>query len=134
MNYEVDKKQHDMLLELSERDIKELKRVRGVISGYTKYEQELVNDLTVRMKAYGLSELGDLRLVKEFGLETVEFGKVLDNILNEELVKKIMVNIDIEKTIENLKEKSGYSEVQIKPLIDLIKLKFGVVVERLEVK
>lgn len=134
MNYEVDKKQHDMLLELSERDIKELKRVRGVISGYTKYEQELVNDLTVRMKAYGLSELGDLRLVKEFGLETVEFGKVLDNILNEELVKKIMVNIDIEKTIDNLKEKSGYSEVQIKPLIDLIKLKFGVVVERLEVK
>lgn len=134
MNYEVDKKQHDMLLELSERDIKELKRVRGVISGYTKYEQELVNDLTVRMKAYGLSELGDLRLEKEFGLETVEFGKVLDNILNEELVKKIMVNIDIEKTIENLKEKSGYSEVQIKPLIDLIKLKFGVVVERLEVK
>lgn len=134
MSYEVDKKQHDMLLELSERDIKELKRVRGVISGYTKYEQELVNDLTVRMKAYGLSELGDLRLVKEFGLETVEFGKVLDNILNEELVKKIMVNIDIEKTIENLKEKSGYSEVQIKPLIDLIKLKFGVVVERLEVK
>lgn len=134
MSYEVDKKQHDMLLELSERDIKELKRVRGVISGYTKYEQELVNDLTVRMKAYGLSELGNLRLVKEFGLETVEFGKVLDNILNEELVKKIMVNIDIEKTIENLKEKSGYSEVQIKPLIDLIKLKFGVVVERLEVK
>lgn len=134
MSYEVDKKQHDMLLELSERDIKELKRVRGVISGYTKYEQELVNDLTVRMKAYGLSELGDLRLVKEFGLETVEFGKVLDNTLNEELVKKIMVNIDVEKTIDNLKEKSGYSEVQIKPLIDLIKLKFGVVVERLEVK
>lgn len=134
MSYEVENKQYEMLLELSERDIKELKRVRGVISGYTKYEQELVNDLTVRMKAYGLSELGDLRLEKEFGLETVEFGKVLDNILNEELVKKIMVNIDIEKTIENLKEKSGYSEVQIKPLIDLIKLKFGVVVERLEVK
>ena len=130
----MEKKQHEMLLELSEKDINELKRVREMLVSYKSYEKELVENLSVRMKANGLKELGNLKIVKEFGLESVEIGEVLDNILNETLGKTLVVRIDLEKTTENLREKMGYSEVQIRPLIDLLKLKLGNYVERLEVK
>lgn len=130
----MEKKQHEMLLELSEKDINELKRVREMLVSYKSYEKELVENLSVRMKANGLKELGNLKIVKEFGLESVEIGEVLDNILNETLGKTLVVRIDLEKTTENLREKRGYSEVQIRPLIDLLKLKLGNYVERLEVK
>lgn len=130
----MEKKQHEMLLELSEKDINELKRVREMLVSYKSYEKELVENLSVRMKANGLKELGNLKIVKEFGLESVEIGEVLDNILNETLGKMLVVRIDLEKTTENLREKRGYSEVQIRPLIDLLKLKLGNYVERLEVK
>lgn len=130
----MEKKQHKMLLELSEKDINELKRVREMLVSYKSYEKELVENLSVRMKANGLKELGNLKIVKEFGLESVEIGEVLDNILNETLGKILVVRIDLEKTTENLREKRGYSEVQIRPLIDLLKLKLGNYVERLEVK
>lgn len=130
----MEKKQHEMLLELSKKDINELKRVREMLVSYKSYEKELVENLSVRMKANGLKELGNLKIVKEFGLESVEIGEVLDNILNETLGKTLVVRIDLEKTTENLREKMGYSEVQIRPLIDLLKLKLGNYVERLEVK
>ncbi len=130
----MEKKQHEMLLELSKKDINELKRVREMLVSYKSYEKELVENLSVRMKANGLKELGNLKIVKEFGLESVEIGEVLDNILNETLGKTLVVRIDLEKTTENLREKRGYSEVQIRPLIDLLKLKLGNYVERLEVK
>ena len=83
----MEKKQHEMLLELSEKDINELKRVREMLVSYKSYEKELVENLSVRMKANGLKELGNLKIVKEFGLESVEIGEVLDNILNETLGK-----------------------------------------------
>ena len=105
-----------------------------MLVSYKSYEKELVENLSVRMKANGLKELGNLKIVKEFGLESVEIGEVLDNILNETLGKTLVVRIDLEKTTENLREKRGYSEVQIRPLIDLLKLKLGNYVERLEVK
>lgn len=130
----MEKKQHEMLLELSKKDINELKRVREMLVSYKSYEKELVENLSVRMKANGLKELGNLKIVKEFGLKSVEIGEVLDNILNETLGKMLVVRIDLEKTTENLREKRGYSEVQIRPLIDLLKLKLGNYVERLEVK
>ena len=126
----MDKTQVKMLLELSDKDIKELKRVRKVLSEYTKYEQKLVDDLTARMKANGLTELGDVKLVSERGLKTFELSDLTDTFLSDELQNKLIITVDIDKTIKNLQE-YGYTEAHIKPLVDHILLQVGTKIERL---
>ena len=119
-----------MLLELSDKDIKELKRVRKVLSEYTKYEQKLVDDLTTRMKANGLTELGDVKLVAEKGLKDFRLGNFVDSGVSNEFRDELFVTINIEKSIESLK-KYGFTDVHIKPLLDLIMIKVGTKIERL---
>lgn len=127
----MDKLQQAMLLELSDKDIKELKRVRKVLSEYGKYEQKLVDDLTARMKANGITELGDLKLVKEekfIGMEIFELNKTF---LDQTMLDRIIVTVDIDKTVENLKE-YGYTDVHIKPLVEhLNRWVDSILVERL---
>ena len=57
----MEKKQHEMLLELSKKDINELKRVREMLVSYKSYEKELVENLSVRMKANGLERTWELK-------------------------------------------------------------------------
>lgn len=113
-----------MLLELSDKDIKELKRVRKVLSEYTKYEQKLVDDLTARMKANGLTELGDVKLVTNKNIITAELGELTKPVLPYEVIDRLIVNIDIEKSTKNLRD-NNFNDVHIYPLFDILRIQFG---------
>ena len=113
----MDKIQYEMLLELSDKDIKELKRVRKVLSEYGKYEQKLVDDLTDRMKANGITELGDLKLVKENKFVGIEIFELNNTFLDQKLLDRIIVTVDINNTIKNLQE-YDYTQPYIQPLIE----------------
>lgn len=120
----MDKTQVKMLLELSDKDIKELKRVRKVLSEYTKYEQKLVDDLTARMKANGLTELGDVKLVTNKNIITAELGELTKPVLPYEVIDRLIVNIDIEKSTKNLRD-NNFNDVHIYPLFDILRIQFG---------
>ena len=66
---------YKMLLEVSEKDIKDYKHVLEKISNYDMYRKELVNNLYIRMKANNLSELGGVKIVKEPNISSIEIGK-----------------------------------------------------------
>lgn len=127
----MDKLQQAMLLELSEKDIKKLKTVRKVLDEYNKLNLKLTTDLITRMKANGITELGDLKLVKEekfIGMEIFELNKTF---LDQTMLDRIIVTVDIDKTVENLKE-YGYTDVHIKPLVEhLNRWVDSILVERL---
>ena len=124
---------YKMLLEVSEKDIKDYKHVLEKISNYDMYRKELVNNLYIRMKANNLSEFGGVKIVKEPNISSIEIGKVLDYILNDELAKAIVVKVDIEQTKKNLIETYGFTNVVIEPLVELLKQKLGTMEERLVV-
>lgn len=127
----MNKIQYEMLLELSDKDIKELKRVRKILSDYGKYEQKLVDNLTARMKANGITELGDLKLVKENKFLGIEIFELNNTFLDQKLLDRLIVTVDIDNTIKNLQEYS-YTEPYIKPLIEhLNRNLYTIKVERL---
>lgn len=121
----MDKTQVKMLLELSDKDIKELKRVRKVLSEYTKYEQKLVDDLTARMRANHLNELGDVKLVADNDLCYLPLEELSEIFLSDEILDKSIVKVDIQKTIENLQQ-HGYTEAHVKPLVSYLRSRLGV--------
>ena len=120
----MDKTQVKMLLEVSDKDIKELKRVRKVLSEYTKYEQKLVDDLMARMRANHLNELGDVKLVTNKNIITAELGELTKPVLPYEVIDRLIVNIDIEKSTKNLRD-NNFNDVHIYPLFDILRIQFG---------
>lgn len=127
----MDKLQQAMLLELSKNDIKNLKTVRKALDEYNKLNLKLTTDLITRMKANGITELGGVKLVKEekfIGMEIFELNKTF---LDQTMLDRIIVTVDIDKTVENLKE-YGYTDVHIKPLVEhLNRWVDSILVERL---
>ena len=121
----MDKTQVKMLLEVSDKDIKELKRVRKVLSEYTKYEQKLVDDLMVRMRANHLNELGDVKLVADNDLCYLPLEELSEIFISNEILNKSIVKVDIQKTIENLQQ-YGYTEAHIKPFVKFLRSRLGV--------
>ena len=121
----MDKTQVKMLLEVSDKDIKELKRVRKVLSEYTKYERKLVDDLTTRMRANHLTELGDVKLVADNDLCYLPLEELSEIFLSDEILDKSIVKVDIQKTIENLQQ-YGYTEAHVKPLVKYLRSRLGV--------
>ena len=121
----MDKTQVKMLLEVSDKDIKELKRVRKVLSEYTKYEQKLVDDLMVRMRANHLNELDDVKLVADNDLCYLPLEELSEIFLSDEILDKSIVKVDIQKTIENLQQ-YGYTEAHVKPLVKYLRSRLGV--------
>lgn len=127
----MDKLQREMLLELSQKDIKNLKIVRNALNEYNKLNVKLTNDLITRMKANGITELGDIKLVNENKFVGIEIFELNKTFLDQTMLDRIIVTVDIDKTVENLKE-YGYTDVHIKPLVEhLNRWVDSILVERL---
>jgi hypothetical protein len=88
----------------------------------------------VRMKANNFQELGKVKIDQVKVFDEIEVGKLLGLFLNEELAKSIVVSVDIEQTEKNLKERYGFTDVAIAPLIKILKENLTVIRERLVVK
>jgi hypothetical protein len=134
MNKVIDKQQYEVVLSASKKDIDWFIEDNYQIEQYTKHRDMLERSIMVRMKANNFDELGKVKLDQVKVFDEIEVGKLLGLFLNEELAKSIVVSVDIEKTEKNLKERYGFTDVAIAPLIKILKEKLTVVKERLVVK
>jgi hypothetical protein len=130
----IDKQQYEVVLSASKKDIDWFIEDNYQIEQYTKHRDMLERSIMVRMKANDFNELGKVRIDQVKVFDEIEVGKLLGLFLNEELAKSIVVSVDIEKTEKNLKERYGFTDVAIAPLIKILKEKLTVVKERLVVK
>lgn len=130
----IDKQQYELVLGASKKEIDMLVEDNIQIEVYTKHRNMLERSITTRMKANGLNELGKVKIDHVKVFDEIEVGKLLGLFLNEELAKSIVVTVDVNATEKNLKERYGFTDVAIAPLIKILKEKLTVVKERLNVK
>ena len=130
----IDKQQYDVVLSASRKDIEMFVEDNSQIEQYMKHRNMLERSITIRMKANGFDELGKVKLEQVKVFDEIEVGKLLGLFLNEELAKSIVVSVDVVATEKNLKERYGFTDVAIAPLIKILKEKLTVVKERLVVK
>jgi hypothetical protein len=134
MNQNRDKEQYELVLGASKKDIDWFIEDNYQIEQYTKHRDMLERSIMTRMRANNFQELGKVKIDQVKVFDEIEVGKLLGLFLNEELAKSIVVSVDIEKTEKNLKERYGFTEVAIAPLIKILKEKLTVEKERLVVK
>ena len=130
----IDKQQYELVLGASKKEIDMLVEDNIQIEVYTKHRNMLERSITTRMRANNFQELGKVKIDQVKVFDEIEVGKLLGLFLNEELAKSIVVSVDIEKTEKNLKERYGFTDVAIAPLIKILKEKLTVVKEKLIVK
>lgn len=130
----IDKQQYELVLGASKKEIDMLVEDNIQIEVYTKHRNMLERSIMTRMRANNFQELGKVKIDQVKVFDEIEVGKLLGLFLNEELAKSIVVTVDIEKTEKNLKERYGFTDVAIAPLIKILKEKLTVVKERLVVK
>ena len=134
MNKVIDKQQYEVVLSASKKDIDWFIEDNYQIEQYVKHRDMLERSIMVRMKANNFQELGKVKIDQVKVFDEIEVGKLLGLFLNEELAKSIVVSVDIEKTEKNLKERYGFTDVAIAPLIKILKENLTVIKERLSVK
>jgi hypothetical protein len=130
----IDKQQYELVLGASKKEIDMLVEDNIQIEVYTKHREMLQRSILTRMRANGFNELGNVKIEQVKVFDEIEVGKLLGLFLNEELAKSIVVSVDIEKTEKNLKERYGFTDVAIAPLIKILKEHLTVEKERLVVK
>ena len=130
----INKEQYNVVLNASERDIKNFKEALKGVEAYEKYKSMLERSIITRMEANGFKELGDVKIVEEKVFDNIEVGKLLGLFLNEELAKSVVVNVDVEATEKNLRERYGFTDVAIQPFIKILREHLTTVKERLVVK
>ena len=130
----IDKQQYEVVLSASKKDIDWFIEDNYQIEQYVKHRDMLERSIMVRMKANNFQELGKVKIDQVKVFDEIEVGKLLGLFLNEELAKSIVVSVDIEQTEKNLKERYGFTDVAIAPLIKILKENLTVVKERLVVK
>lgn len=114
--------QHQIVLDASKKDIQFYIEDTYQIEQYQKHKDMLERSIMARMLANGIEELGGkVRIEQEHYFENIEIGKLLSLFLNEELAKSIVVTVDIPLTEKNLRDTYGFTDVAIKPLIDILK-------------
>jgi len=130
----IDKQQYEVVLSASKKEIDMFVEDNIQIEVYTKHRNMLERSIMTRMRANNFQELGKVKIDQVKVFDEIEVGKLLGLFLNEELAKSIVVTVDIEKTEKNLKERYGFTDVAIAPLIKILKEKLTAVKERLVVK
>ena len=130
----IDKQQYELVLGASKKEIDMLVEDNIQIEVYTKHRNMLERSIMTRMRANNFQELGKVKIDQVKVFDEIEVGKLLGLFLNEELAKSIVVTVDIEKTEKNLRERYGFTEVAIAPLIKILKEHLTVEKERLVVK
>jgi hypothetical protein len=130
----IDKQQYEVVLSASKKDIDWFIEDNYQIEQYVKHRDMLERSIMVRMKANNFQELGKVKIDQVKVFDEIEVGKLLGLFLNEELAKSIVVSVDIEQTEKNLKERYGFTDVAIAPLIKILKENLTVIRERLVVK
>ena len=134
MNKVIDKQQYDVVLSASNKDIESFIEDIYQIEQYMKHRDMLERSITIRMKSNGFDELGKVKLEQVKVFNDIEVGKLLELFLNEELAKSIVVSVDVQATEKNFKERYGFTDVAIAPLIKILKENLTVIRERLSVK
>lgn len=126
MNQNRDKQQYELVLGASKKDIQHFIEDNFQIEMYTKHRDMVERSIMARMSANGITELGGkVRIEQEHYFAEIEVGKLLGLFLNEELAKSIVVSVNIPMTEKNLRETYGFTDVAIKPLIDILKSKLS---------
>ena len=130
----IDKQQYELVLGASKKEIDMLVEDNIQIEVYTKHREMLQRSILTRMRANGFNELGNVKIEQVKVFDEIEVGKLLGLFLNQELAKSIVVTVDVERTEKNLRERYGFTEVAIAPLIKILKEHLTVEKERLVVK
>ena len=130
----IDKQQYELVLGASKKEIDMLVEDNIQIEVYTKHRNMLERSITTRMKANNFQELGKVKIDHVKVFDEIEVGKLLGLFLNEELAKSIVVTVDVNATEKNLKERYGFTDVAIAPLIKILREHLTVEKERLVVK
>ena len=130
----IDKQQYEVVLSASKKEIDMFVEDNIQIEVYTKHRNMLERSIMTRMRANNFQELGKVKIDQVKVFDEIEVGKLLGLFLNEELAKSIVVTVDVERTEKNLRERYGFTDVAIAPLIKILKEKLTAVKERLVVK
>ena len=130
----IDKQQYELVLGASKKEIDMFVEDNIQIEVYTKHRNMLERSIMTRMRANNFQELGNVKIDQVKVFDEIEVGKLLGLFLNQELAKSIVVTVDIEKTEKNLRERYGFTEVAIAPLIKILREHLTVEKERLVVK
>ena len=130
----IDKQQYELVLGASKKEIDMFVEDEIQIEVYTKHRNMLERSIMTRMRANNFQELGKVKIDQVKVFDEIEVGKLLGLFLNEELAKSIVVSVDIGKTEKNLKERYGFTDVAIAPLIKILREHLTVEKERLVVK
>ena len=130
----IDKQQYELVLGASKKEIDMLVEDNIQIEVYTKHRNMLERSIMTRMRANNFQELGKVKIDQVKVFDEIEVGKLLGLFLNQELAKSIVVTVDVERTEKNLRERYGFTEVAIAPLIKILKEHLTVEKERLVVK
>jgi len=118
--------QHQIVLDASKKDIQHFIEDTYQIEQYQKHRDMVERNLMARMLANGIDELGGkVRIEQEHYFENIEVEKLLSLFLDDNLAKCIVVKVDIPMTEKNLRDRHNYTEVAIKPMIDILKSKLS---------
>ena len=130
----IDKQQYELVLGASKKEIDMFVEDNIQIEVYTKHRNMLERSIMTRMRANGFNELGKVKIEQVKVFDEIEVGKLLGLFLNQELAKSIVVTVDVNATEKNLRERYGFTDVAIAPLIKILKEHLTVEKERLVVK
>lgn len=119
----ISKEQYKIVLESAKKDIQFYKEDVYQIEQYTLHKNMLERSIVNKMNANNLNELGGLRLEQEKYFDNIEINELLELFLDEKIAKSIQVSVDIPATEKHLREKFGFTDVAIKPIIDILKNK-----------
>lgn len=111
-----------IILDASKKDIQFYIEDTYQIEQYQAHKNMLEESIMKRMLANGIEELGGkVKIEQEHYFDNIEVGKLLGLFINEELAKSIVVTVDIPMTERNLRDRYGFTDVAIKPLVDILK-------------
>jgi hypothetical protein len=84
------------------------------------YKDLLKSNIIALMKAYHINECDGVKLTSKRLLPSVPMSRLNECFNDLDMANQVVVNVDIEKTVENLMIKKGYNEKIAQGVIDLL--------------
>ncbi len=108
----------------------DLKRFNNVYQNYKNLSEDKIIDF---MKSLDVQKHDNVKLVKHKYLRDVSVKEIRQAFNDKSMADLVVVKVDVEKTIENIKLKNGHSEKIAKGLLELLLELYELEVEKIEV-
>ena len=124
---------YQIIYESAEKDIRDYIDSIEKVDAYTKFRNSTERLLLHKMQANGLTKLGDVEIVKEPILKNISLGDLRGLLNDESILEHIVFHIDLNATVNSLKQNLNLTNVGVEPLIKKILSRTNSYEERLKV-